>query len=127
MSDREKTDAASKTTLKARGMKRATAAVKQVVALKAGRKEARTAHASLVGFVARSEADVKEKGAVLQDTKIRMGKVDREVQRGSAKLGEAHEQFAGLAEAAMESLCQLTEVLRQAQLLKKRSVFHSCR
>lgn len=72
---REKTDTTEKNTPGGCGWKRATAADRRVVALKAVLAESKSAHAQPVDISAQSEADTIKAPADFESTKICLAKV----------------------------------------------------
>lgn len=114
MADREKTDAAEKTTSKGGGRKRATTANKCVATLETELANAKTAHTRLVDVSTRVEGDACKARIELRNSEIRLGEVEKEAKVASENLEKVQKQFIDSAKAAEKTLRQLVEVSSRA-------------
>lgn len=93
----------------------ATAADKQVVALKAKLAVANAAHVRLDDIFVRYDADAVENRTELKGTKVRFGMVGQETRLTSVTLNEVREQSVKLAKFVEEASRQPTTVSSRAQ------------
>lgn len=82
-----------------------------MIALVAERAEAKMTDSRLVDILAQAETDAAKARAYLKSRTVRLGDLEQEPKLASIILGSAQKQSAGLAMAAVESLCLLTEMI----------------
>lgn len=118
LADHERTDASVKTTLTSRKRKRATVAVKQMVAPRVEFAFAKVAHALLVDVSPWSETDVTKTQVDLESCKAQLGKVGKASKLASSNLGDAQKPSIYSANAAEVVLRQLTKMFSHVLLFE---------
>lgn len=112
--NREKANAASRTESKFRGKKRTTAVDEHVATLQTELAKAKASYSRLVEDFTRFELDANNAQTGLQDSPVRLAKVQQGAKLAKEDRDKVWQQFLGLAEAAKKTLLLPTEVSNQA-------------